>query len=85
MDLILHERRTKTKLVNGLVECEDDCMLCSAQNTVYQLEPLKPNTHGQKDNRGNIMMEHRVSCLSCGEEWVDVFCRVYPDKENVGV
>ena len=89
MKLRLYERRTNTKLVDGSTAHEDDCMFCGANNTVYQLEPLKPNTQGQKDGRGNIMMEHRVSCTRCNKEWIDVFCRLYPSSvgsqdENMG-
>lgn len=53
-------------------------MCCGAKGSVDQLEPLKPHTQGNVDDRGNPMMEQRVSCSRCGAEWVDVFCRMYP-------
>lgn len=79
MKLKLHERRTKTRLLSCDGACEDQCYSCSSNNTVNQLEPLKPNVHGLIDGRGNAMLEHRVSCTACGEEWVDVYRRVYPE------
>jgi len=78
MNLRLHERRTSTRLIDGLTACEDNCIYCGADGSVSQMESLKPNIHEQNDNRGNIMMEQRVTCLRCGAEWVDVFCRMYP-------
>ena len=78
MNLRLYERRTETKLVDGWTACEDNCMCCGAKGSVDQLEPLKPNVHEQVDDRGNVMMEQRVSCRQCGAEWTDVFCRMYP-------
>jgi len=79
MKLKLYERRTKTRLICSNVTDEDQCCLCFSHNTVNQLEPLKPNIHGLTDGRGNTMLEHNVSCMTCGANWVDVFCRIYPE------
>lgn len=80
MLLILHERRTKTNLVPTPDEYREDCCAYCDSKSIQQLEPLKPNIHGLKDDRGNTMMEQEVSCTKCGQKWVDVFCRVYSDK-----
>ncbi|RLC82071.1 MAG: hypothetical protein DRJ03_19530 [Chloroflexi bacterium] len=53
-------------------------MCCGEKGSVDQLEPLKPNVHEQVDDRGNLMIEQRVSCRQCVAEWTDVFCRMYP-------
>lgn len=79
MQLELYERRTKTRLLGVKGADENQCCFCFSHNTVNQLEPLKPNVHGLTDDRGNIMLEHRVSCTACGAEWVDIFCRIYTE------
>ena len=78
--LVLHERRTRGRLVvdSKVVNSENLCVHCGEEK-IDQLEPLKPNVHGLKDDHGHLMMEQRVVCKGCNEEWVDVFCRVYPE------
>ncbi len=78
MKFELYERRVKNELIDGDGSDENACPCCDNGNNVNQSGPFESSTNGLTDASNNPMMERPVSCLACGEKWVDVFCIIYP-------